>query len=210
MTVWSILIFWCLRKSFYILKNWVIGRVDSTGCKLISFSSQLKKAIKSKAWSIFRWILYCFWIVVSNLFPRVLPYLSLRSERVGERTWERGCVIFWFWLSCKTGWRKEVANTLFDLCRVSCEKGFLFSEGRTGLFSPMRDNLFLFFLNPEFYKLFFVFRDEMVVRAPRKTWIIKLSIFVILLHILAPNFQFRDLRKISNYYESIEWQCWVL
>lgn len=32
---------------------------------------------------------------------------------------------------------------------------------------------------------------------------------MILLHILAPNFQFRDLRKISNYYESKEWQCWV-
>ena len=49
------------------------------------------------------------------------------------------------------------------------EKGFLYSEGRTGLFSPMRDYLFLFFLNPEFNKLFFVFRDQMVVRAPRKT-----------------------------------------
>ena len=73
----------------------------------------------------------------------------------------------------------------------------------------MRDYLFLFFLNPEFNKLFFVFRDQMVVRAPRKTWIIKSSIFVSLLHILAPNFQFRDLRKISNYYESIEWHCWV-
>ena len=73
----------------------------------------------------------------------------------------------------------------------------------------MRDYLFLFFLNPEFNKLFFVFRDQMVVRAPRKTWIIKSSIFVSLLHILAPNFQFRDLRKINNYYESIEWHCWV-
>ena len=63
----------------------------------------------------------------------------------------------------------KLQDTLFDLWRVSCEKGFLFSEGRTGLFSPMRDYLFLFFLNPEFNKLFFVFRDQMVVRAPRKT-----------------------------------------
>ena len=61
----------------------------------------------------------------------------------------------------------------------------------------LRDYLFLFLLTREFNKLIFMFRDQKVVRAPRKTRINNRYSWLHFL-IISPDFQFWDLLKINK------------
>ena len=65
-----------------------------------------------------------------------------------------------------------------------------------------RDTWLLFFVNREFNKLFFVFCDQMFVRAPRKARISNYRYWWFYFLFL-PDFQFRELRKINKENESI-------
>ena len=71
----------------------------------------------------------------------------------------------------------------------------------------LRDYLFLFFLNRE---LLFVFRDQKVVRAPRKARIDNRYLWLIFYYLFFLDFQFRDFPKITKDYESIKWEWWIL
>ena len=76
----------------------------------------------------------------------------------------------------------------------------------------IRDYLFLFFMNREFCvnssELFFVFHDQMVVRAPRKTRINNRYPWYYFLF-FPDDFQFQDFRKINKENESIKWEWWI-
>lgn len=79
-------------------------------------------------------------------------------------------------------------------------------EGRTGVFF-VTWLLVLIFLNRE---LFFVFRDQKVVRAPRKARIDNRYLWLIFYYLFFLDFQFRDFPKITKDYESIKWEWWIL
>ena len=80
-------------------------------------------------------------------------------------------------------------------------------ECPTGVFSLYVITCFYFSWIVNSIELFFVFRDQMVVRAPRKTRINNRYSWSYFLFF--PDFQFQDFRKINKESESIKWEWWI-
>ena len=84
---------------------------------------------------------------------------------------------------------------------------FRLQAGRAGVFSWYVITCFYFSWIVNLSELFFVFHDQMVVRAPRKTRINNRYPWYYFLFF--PDFQCQDFRKINKENESIKWEWWI-